>query len=388
MHILIPEIDLSGHHAIYLENIAIAHLSDGHILTIGISEEFIDNEVLKLLQGNYPNKIFIFQIEAKRARKILNPAIGSFKREIGVWCLFREIYNKVTSEQKIDYVFYPYLDYCLYAVALLGSPFKSTEWSAICMRPSFHYYKFHLKKSKQTVVDWMKQNFFLRLLKNKTLKSIFSIDELLVNSIDTNSENIKYLEDPVNTPIFMDCNGLKEKYGLRSLSKVILVYGVIDHRKNINALLSILDVIHGWSVLIVGKQDRFTEVNLLSSQWNNLRNQGRIAVINRYISTKEEEEIFNLSDVVWVGYLQHYQMSGVLVKAGVYKRPIIACEEGLIGWHAKEYELGVRTNFSKESLKKAFDVLSDENIRQVMGEFGYSKFKNYNWSNFKNRIKS
>jgi glycosyltransferase involved in cell wall biosynthesis len=256
------------------------------------------------------------------------------------------------------------------------------------MRPSFHYYKFHLKKSKQTVVDWMKQNFFLRLLKNKTLKSIFSIDELLVNSIDTNSENIKYLEDPVNDPIFMDCNGLKEKYGLRSLSKVILIYGVIDHRKNINALLSILDVIHGWSVLIVGKQDRFTEVNLLSSQWNNLRNQGRIAVINRYISTKEEEEIFNLSDVVWVGYLQHYQMSGVLVKAGVYKRPIIACEEGLIGWHAKEYELGVRTNFSKESLKKAFDVLSDENIRQVMGEFGYSKFKNYNWSNFKKRIKS
>ena len=388
MHILIQEIDLSGHHAIYLENIATAFLSEGHTLTISISEEFIDNEVLKLLLGNYPNRVFIFQIDSKRATNLLDPIIGNFRREIGVWFLFKEIYYKVSSNLKIDYVFYPYLDYCLYAVALFGSPFKCTEWSSICMRPSFHYHKFKLKKSRQTVVDWIKEALFLRLLKNKTLNSLFSIDELLIESIKTKSEKIQYLEDPVCTPVFLGRNGLKEKYGLKSGAKVILVYGVIDGRKNINSLLSALEVIDGWSALIIGKQDWVTEGNLLNSQWDYLRNEGRIATVNRYISQNEEEEIFNLCDVVWVAYLQHYQMSGVLVKAGAYKKPIIACEDGLIGWHAKTYGLGVRTNFSIESLTNSFDVLSDENICQVIGRNGYSKFKNHNWINFKKKILS
>ena len=34
-------------------------------------------------------------------------------------------------------------------------------------------------------------------------------------------------------------------------------------------------------------------------------------------------------------------MSGMLGKAGLMGLPVIACKEGLIGWFAKKYDLGV-----------------------------------------------
>jgi glycosyltransferase involved in cell wall biosynthesis len=45
--------------------------------------------------------------------------------------------------------------------------------------------------------------------------------------------------------------------------------------------------------------------------------------------------------MVWLGYRDHYVMSGVLVQAGSMGLPVVACNTGLIGWLTHKYELGL-----------------------------------------------
>ena len=61
-------------------------------------------------------------------------------------------------------------------------------------------------------------------------------------------------------------------------------------------------------------------------------------------NAEEEYMVFKASDIAWLGYREHYTMSGVLAQAGSMGLPVIACKKGLIGWFTEKYELGVALN--------------------------------------------
>ena len=70
-------------------------------------------------------------------------------------------------------------------------------------------------------------------------------------------------------------------------------------------------------------------------------------MLNYFIDDANTEEgymVFKASDVVWLGYREHYTMSGVMAQAGSMGLPVIACKKGLIGWFTEKYELGVALN--------------------------------------------
>jgi hypothetical protein len=80
---------------------------------------------------------------------------------------------------------------------------------------------------------------------------------------------------------------------------------------------------------------------LLRQPWvERLLLAGRIRLLDRYIDLAEEHLLFAAVDIVWLGYVGHYTGSAVLEQAAASGRPVIACEDGLIGWETQRHSLG------------------------------------------------
>jgi glycosyltransferase involved in cell wall biosynthesis len=78
--------------------------------------------------------------------------------------------------------------------------------------------------------------------------------------------------------------------------------------------------------------------------------------MDRFISGETELDLFSACDAVWLGYKGHYGMSGVLVQAYRFGKPVIATADGLIGWFCRTGELGpVIDDLSAAAINGALD---------------------------------
>ena len=88
---------------------------------------------------------------------------GLVARELAYWRLLRAWYKAHAETVQPDVVFLPYLDYCLYAIGLLGSPFSGCPWVGLAMRPSFHYQEMGVIAPKPSLAR-LKKALFFRML--------------------------------------------------------------------------------------------------------------------------------------------------------------------------------------------------------------------------------
>lgn len=395
IHVLIFEINLNGHHSIYLEKITESHLELGRIVTIVFSEKFKEDILINKLKQLYANSLNIILLNEIDCEKLMKSRWGNIGREFGLWYLFKKTFNYVESIQKIDFIFLPYADYCLNAIGLLGSPFRKITWSGICMRPAFHYQASGVIAPTSLLLG-LKRVLFNLVLKNKKLSCLFTIDELLINFIKKHNFNLthrlSYLADPADPPLNFNNSILRQRYKININVNVILVYGAIDDRKNLFELLTALSIdknLIEWHVLIVGKQSNSVRTELTNIRWDNLKIQNRIYIIDEFVKDEVEQHVFSMCDVVWIAYLGHYQMSGVLVKSGLYRKPVISCEEGLIGWYTKQYKVGVTIIPNTiNNVNIAINELKTSNNIKKFGENGFQLFKNNTWNNFIKNLKN
>jgi glycosyltransferase involved in cell wall biosynthesis len=80
-------------------------------------------------------------------------------------------------------------------------------------------------------------------------------------------------------------------------------------------------------------------------------------ILDQFVSNEMERDLFSACDVVWLGYKGHYGMSGVLVQAYRFDKPVVATSDGLIGWLCRGGQLG-----------PCLDDLSAASITQALGE--------------------
>jgi glycosyltransferase involved in cell wall biosynthesis len=338
VHILIPEIALSGHHANYLEHIARLFLSQGHRVTVSVRDTELGHSVLAQLRARYPEGLRTKALPpADRPGRWLSTK-GIAGGELAAWWTFRRFFRELNRHDPVDRVFYPYLDYCLHATAWLGPPSGSTPWAGICMRPSFH-----LRRSGvvapvpkfAAAKEWL----FHRLLTNKGLQAVLTIDELLWRDTCTKrpglASRLHYMADPAYLCTTMDRSGARTRLGLGPDDFVILVYGAIDNRKGIDLLLNGLrnrDFPKQVRVLTVGKHT--------AALRQSLAQEPLVTSLDGYADDITEEAAFRAADIVWLGYRSHYAMSGVLILAAIAGVPVIATHQGLIGWVTREHDLG------------------------------------------------
>ena len=338
MHILVFELGLSGHHSGYLHNLVGRFVEQGHRVSLCVVGKFVDDLVLTSFAHDHPGAV---HVEVAPENKLLGaflPSLGIVGAELQHWLIFRQLFKRLHASKTVDRVFFPYLDYCLHAIGLLGPPSGKVPWAGICMRPSFHLNRAGVVAPPPKYAA-AKQRLFYRMLSDPALISVFTIDELL--SIHTHRERPDLASRLTHIPDPAELSNRTDRASARALLRidpsdfVILVYGAIDDRKGIDLLLAGIREQHFPRPVRVLAAGRHTPA--LRSI---LAVEPRTTSIDAYVDADTEEAVFRAADLVWMGYRSHYAMSGVLVLAACAGIPVIATRNGLIGWMTRHHDLG------------------------------------------------
>lgn len=358
--VLILETCANGHRGPYLHWMATGLVEHGFNVTIITLPEVMAHPSLRALSERIPDGGGPLQIiEAAAPVKLPSSVaggglIGLAYPQLAYWRLFRAWYREFAEIVKPDVVYLPDLDSTLYATGLLGSPFGACPWTGLVMRPSFHYKDIGVVAPEPSLAAIRKAIFF-RLLNNRYLRYLLTLDEPLSEYLKgkgTAAEKVVFFPEPAASHKIKDVIVAKEMFGLSKDRKAVIVYGAITARKGVIELLRALacpDFPPSVDVLLAGKIS--TEIrNALSEDWiQSLVVNGRLRIVDRFISDDEEPFLFAATDVVWLGYKAHYGASGVLVQAARSGCAVLACKEGVIGWQTVRHHLGETASIDDKS---------------------------------------
>ncbi len=389
MNILIIEPFVSGHHGVYLQWIVQGLIARGHGVIVATFEESLRHPTVQAILSTHDKKIsFIISPLRKYDTSAHNP-FKMIHKMIKFRYIFQDFYKRTIQNTQVDFVFLPYLDYCTYAFAILGSPFGRTPWAGLVMRAGFHHAAFGVK-APTSGIDSLKERLFFHLLRHSFLRALFTIDlalkEYTENQTPHQSSRLVYMPDMTETKRSMNREQARQALGIPEDGFLILVYGLLTMRKGIETLIASTEDNNFPSeghLLFAGKQDEEVESFLRSPLGTKLKKSGRFHQKNRYLNTDEENMVFSAADVVWLGYQGHYHMSGVLVQAGLMGLPVLACEEGLIGWLTKRYTSGLVVPISSPSaIAEAIGELSrNATVAQQYGENGCLAYASHTLEN-------
>ncbi|GMV68717.1 MAG: hypothetical protein AMXMBFR76_11560 [Pseudomonadota bacterium] len=350
MNVLVLEPHANGHHGPYLQWMARGLVERGFRVTVVTLPESLAHPSMQMLDD-------ASHVDEQTNLRIIgadNPpfqiarqggSAGLAAREVAYWRLFRAWYKAHAETVRPDVVFLPYLDYCLYAIGLLGSPFGSCPWAGLAMRPSFHYRHMGVIAPRPSLAA-LKKALFFRLLRNRNLRRLLTIDEPLSQYLAARpalAAKAAFLREPAELADSPDRDEAKHRLGLPGERKLLLVYGAVTARKGVRELLLALAkpaFPPSVDVLLAGKVSPEIHQALANPAVAPLVAQRRVRLLDRFIETQEEPLLFSAADIVWIGYRGHYTASGVLVQAASAGRPVIACEEGIIGWQTRRHGLG------------------------------------------------
>ncbi|AWN17522.1 hypothetical protein [Salinisphaera sp. LB1] len=350
-NILILEPRTDGHHGPYLQWMATGLVKRGFHVTVITSPDSLSHPSIQAIEAaaRADNDTVLNLITAESSfvdgTNRSDSTSGLLTRELAYWRLFRRWYRAHVGGVRPDVVFLPYLDYCLHAVGLLGSPFGDCPWVGLAMRPSFHYRRMGVIAPRPPL-GALKKALFMRLLRNRHLRRLLTIDEPLAQYLAASpklASKATFFPEPAELGRLPNPSDAKQRLGVPVGRKLILIYGAITARKGVLELLHAM-LTPGFPVamdiLLAGKIDAEVNKILRSKAIVPLVAQGRVHVLNRFIEATEEPYLFAAADAVWVGYRGHYGSSGVLMQAIYSGRPVIACQEGVLGWLTERYSLG------------------------------------------------
>jgi glycosyltransferase involved in cell wall biosynthesis len=167
---------------------------------------------------------------------------------------------------------------------------------------------------------------------------------------------------------------------------VILVLGAIDSRKGADHLINCLaadTTLNAYGVLIAGRVADDMRNYLQSPAPLALSARRRLFVIDRFLEDEELTRCLRGADAVWLGYLEHRYMSGVLVLAGMAGLPVIGTNRGEIGECIDSYKMGVGVDVQRTAdLAAALRRLLDAETRRHMGSQGRKAFAGHTVENF------
>jgi len=359
--VLIIEPDFSGHRWRYAEWAANAYMEAGYRCLIVTQPRNAEHPLVRKIQEQHGDALGIMLVAP--------PERGGRKGLASISYMlahadFRHAYAVASRERKVALVVVPYVDYFLLALPFLRSPFGKTPWVGITMRSNFHHHLVGVRAPRRPLVNAVKSRLFARAVRVGGMKTLLTIDPTLPdwwkrntgNAGEASSTTIEYLADPFPDARAAEPSAAKRRLGL-SEGTHVLVYGAINDRKGLFELIDALSQRTGGShtptLVIAGAQDQDVRALLATAVGKLMPTP---VVLNRFIPSEMELDLFSACDVVWLGYKGHYGMSGVLVQAFRFGKPVIATADGLIGWFCRTGELGpVIDDLAPASINRALD---------------------------------
>lgn len=321
MKTIIAEIGLSGHRVNYLINIV--NLLDELNLPTNLILVDIDDHASE------------FQLFKDKAG-ISESAITLLKTPSGK---SSDIFLLEYIETNFQYcrVFFPSFDrFWRHLVRARGN----NRYSGIVMNISNGTFQSKGRTLKRRFINKQKLHVFRKALQQPHIESAYILDAYcLALGHFKEFSKVKGIGDitEIETP--------EPKPHVASTNKnSILAFGGLAERKGI---LPLLEAIRDetWpetlTVTFAGKPtpgiaEAFSE----DAVTNDLRRKG-ITLNLGYIDRPDLNELIASHDWIWCGYKGHFNPSGVFNEAAVFRKPVIACENGAIGWFTKTFRLGV-----------------------------------------------
>ena len=363
--VLIIEPNFSGHRWRYAEWAANAYMEAGYRSLI----------VTDPLNGSHPLvKKIRTEDRPELQVALVAPPVRSGRRGLSSVSYarfhqdFRHAYDSASSGREVALVVVPYVDYFFFALPFLGSPFGATPWVGITMRSNFHHDQVGVRAPRRPLVNAAKAQLFMRAIRTPGLKTLLTIDPTLADwwsdigqrasGARRHAAALEYLADPFPDTRAAEPALAKARLGLGS-GKHVLVYGAINDRKGVFELAAALAARPAGpdtpTLVIAGAQDEEVRAPLRAAI---AKLVPAPVVLDSFISSETELDLFSACDIVWLGYKGHYGMSGVLVQAYRFGKPVIATADGLIGWFCRTGELGpVVDDLSPASINRALDAV-------------------------------
>ncbi len=383
MHVLIPEFKLTGHHGGYLAQIVDAMLEVASTVAIAVNSTDMPHQVLEEIGAKHKSRVEVLRVQSSD-RTATATSKSPLLRELQYYFWFKRAFKIASQRRRVDFVFVPYLDYCLHAVGLIGSPFSDRPWSGITMRAGFHRRRFGIGPSPK--FSGVRERLFGVVARSKSLVRLFAIDELVVKHLAGQAPKLSYLRDPAEIVFRQDQVAARQALQLPPQAKILLVFGAISSRKGIDVLLTCLGT-ENWPrdvhVLIVGRHDASDSVQPYIDKVVESELRERLTVIDEFVDEFKEQLVFSAADGVWLGYRGHYEMSGVLVLAAKARKRTLGTRDGLIGYYIEKYRLGRTFNIdSRREVSDALRWFADGDDLEA----DYGELDSHTWDGFRTSV--
>ncbi len=343
------EANLGGHYLQYAK-LAIKALVDSGYKVIFITlESSFKSSIFKDVFEKPQPQLEIIPIDAK----IVYSKNSYLNKLYKTRAYLKEIKKVLNAFPECEFLFLPFLNHFSHYLVLSFNAIGGLPYGGILLHNFFHMETD--STIKNVTKEKLKKLVLLSLLKREKCKFIGITDPTLLDYLQKKRIKNKPKLHLLNEPGIIDSqfenddetnSGIRKNFrssmGINDNDMVILVYGVISGRKGVANLINALveKEIENVKILSAGVIEPDVKNLLNSEKINAFIKENKIIILDKYLSRNEESKLFSAADVVWVGYLDFYSMSGVLFQASIMQKPIIACRKGLIGWHTEKYDLG------------------------------------------------
>ena len=309
-----------GHHIRYASWIVQEAVARGYDVWLASSAQCFEHPLYLSLQEECGWRIRPLALPEEVETSGSHGRLGTARFQFRYYRTFARAYRRLSRVERPDFVFIPYLDYCAYAVSVLGSPFGRTPWGGIMMKSHFHLEEMGVQVPSSRL-RWIGGRLFLRILRNRSLRALFAFDETLVHYVRKRhpglSGSLRYLPEPTDLRGSHSRGSARQFLGIPGDATVILVYGALDASKGIDALLDGTRM-DGFpediSLLVAGLQAPGVKALLASPRARAMREAGRLYEYDAFLYGEDEQAVFRASDMVWMGYRGQYIASGVQLR--------------------------------------------------------------------------
>ena len=359
-YVVIIEPNFSGHRWRYVEWIAQTCLEAGYPCLVVTENSNEDHRLAREIMAAKREDLQIAFVDAESQRHGRGLKRLSYAR---YHAYFKLAYDSVKRAERVRLVVVPYADYFLHALPMLGTPFGRAPWIGITMRTTFHHGKVGVRTPGRPLVNLLKSLLFRRAVHTKGLRTLLSIDPTLPEWVGRkkprHGASVEYVADPFPDVKAEDPLVARERLGLDPAGRYLLVYGSISERKGICELAEALaGMKNAPTLLLAGEQDQ--DIRGFMRAFIPILKPAPV-ILDRFISNEMERDLFSACDVVWLGYKGHYGMSGVLVQAYRFDKPVVATSDGLIGWFCRGGQLGpCLDDLSAQSITRALDQVAGQ----------------------------
>ena len=382
--ILILEISATGHHPTYVRWLLESEFAKSSELILAARKEMFEHPEILACQSKF-TRCEINISESLKARLSDFSSLGLMRARWAIGHCYREIFASLILKNRLDYVIVPYLDDCIVGLAVCHEAFAGVPWMAITMRTMFHYAEMGVKAPRQQFAALRKMLIY-RILKQNSMNLLLTIDPTFASYAQTQSSSVmrkvEYLPDPSTYhPLLPTRTEARLQLDVPEDVVLVLLFGEISARKGVNSLLeaaadpSCSARVH---VLLAGRCKDRTRI-AESAAFQALEGSGRLHIVDGYVRGLQELQVLAAPDCMWLGYKDFYGMSGVLVLAARHGMPILASEQGLIGYLAKNHDMGMTVEPGRRSsVVTALNCLVNEPERfKRFGRNGAAAFERH-----------